>query len=59
MIRPEIAHRINETCNEALERWYKKNMIEANRPWYRDYPELKTAIIEEADYITNVLNARR
>jgi hypothetical protein len=59
MVRPEIARRINETCNEALKRWYKANMIEANKPFYNDHPEIKAAINEEADFIAEVLKARK
>lgn len=59
MLRPEIARRINETCNEGLKNWYKANMIEINKPWYNKHPEIRATIVEESDYISEVLKVRK
>lgn len=58
MLRPEIASRIRETCDLGLKHWYKRNMqeVDTNYNWYADHPALKAMVLEEAEYIAEVLS---
>ena len=60
MIRPEIAGRIRETCDLGLKDWYKMNMFELERGshFYADHPRLKNLVLDEANYIAEVLKNR-
>ena len=61
MIRPEIAARIRETCDIGLADWYKRNMqeVDTHYSFYADHPKLKALVLDEAQYIADVLNGRQ
>lgn len=60
MIRPEVAGRIRETCDIGLAAWYKSNMqeVDAHGKFYAEHPMLKSLVLEEAEYIAEVLTNR-
>jgi hypothetical protein len=58
MLRPEIASRIRETNNMGLESWYKRNTVEADNAFYNDHQALKDMILEEANFIAEILKSR-
>ena len=51
-------NRIRETCTLGLLNWYKANMKEVSHTWYTDHPRLKNFVLEEAEFIAEVLKTR-